>query len=160
MITLYNTLTIDQPVDKVFRYVNTLENLPQWNPYVLKVELVKDSKTPRLYHQVLPFESQYFRVKAAIPGQLLIFETIEGSKKYFKRSIELSTENGKTVLKDRFEAETPLPGLLESLFTKSVNAMILKNLTKLKELLETGETTLINGRHVELQPLFLLPLSA
>jgi hypothetical protein len=58
-------------------------------------------------------------------------------------------ENGCTHIVDKWQLDTGTVSLLEGLATRRVKGAVLENLTKLKELLETGQTTLQDGRRIQ-----------
>jgi len=151
MIRFENEIAINKPIDEVFPFVADLENLPRWNYYVTKVSKRTDGdvKAGTEYHQLRKTDSQHLRIVNYKINQALTIETIPPSKPELVREMIFRAENGRTLIVDKWQLETGTIGLLEGLATRRVKSAVLENLTKLKELLETGQTTLQDGRRIE-----------
>jgi len=81
----------------------------------------------------------------------MVVETIPPSKPKLRREMEFQDGDETTTIIDRWELRFGLFGPLEALAGNRVESAVSENLAKLKELLETGKTTLQDGRRVLLQ---------
>jgi hypothetical protein len=108
-------------------------------------------ETGTIYHQVRKHDEQKFRITRYDPPNLVAIETIEDSTPQFKRTISLSQKGNRTQLHDNFEIETGSPNMVERLLKSRMKSAVNENLSKLKELLETGITVLPDGRTVNIR---------
>lgn len=150
MIEFDAQVVIDRTPRDVFRFVADLENLPNWNYFVLDVQKTPGTQTGvgTTYHQRRKTDQQELRIAAFEEGRLLTVETIPPSKPELVRRMEFHEEGGKTRLVDHWRLDTGHPAILQKLATRRVRSAVKENLGKLKELLETGRTTLQDGRTV------------
>lgn len=152
MIEFELTIKIDKPAADVFAFVSDPENVPKWNYFVIEVR--KTSEGPldvgATYHQTRKNDSQNLRVAGYEKDRSVTIETIPPSKPEFSRTMEFSEENGQTLLVDRWRLDTGHPKLLQKLAAGRVKSGVEENLGKLKELLETGRTTLQDGRQINI----------
>jgi hypothetical protein len=144
------TIKIEKPASDVFAFVADPTNVPKWNYFVMEVR--KTSESPlgvgATYHQTRKNDSQDLRVAGFEKDRSVTIETIPPSKPEFSRTMEFSEENGQTLLVDRWQLDTGHPKLLQKLAAGRVKSGVEENLGKLKELLETGRTTLQDGRQI------------
>ncbi|RED93033.1 SRPBCC family protein [Marinoscillum furvescens] len=152
MISFTNTIAISKPLHEVFVFVSTFEHIPMWNYYVHSVVPTgaKRSTVGAQYHQVRKDDEQHFEVVAFGEDSHFRIQTLPGSKLQFDRTMEFSTECGQTYIKDQFAVSTAYPAVMEHLFRAKIKNAVSENLNHLKTLLETGSTTLQNGRQVQL----------
>lgn len=152
MIKFENQITIDLPISDVFPFVTNLENIPKWNYFVQSVS--KTSTGPAeigsIYHQVRKNDNQNLKIVEVQPNKNLVVETIPPSKPSLRREIIFQARDGSTTIVDRWELSFDLFGPLETLAGNRVKSAVKENLKKLKELLETGNTILQDGRSVAL----------
>jgi len=152
VIEFESTIQIEQPVADVFSFVANQENNPKWNYFVTNV--IKSSAGPvgvrTTYHQTRKTDAQDLRVVAFEPDQSITVETIPPSSPEFKRTMVFRDENGSTTLVDYWKLDTGHPGFLQRLAGGRVKSAVRENLTKLKELLESGSTMLQDGRRITL----------
>lgn len=150
MIEFELKINIDRPASDVFAFVADLENVPKWNYYVIEVR--KTSKGPlgvgTTYHQTRKTDNQDLRIAGFEIDHAVTVETIPPSKPEFSRRMEFSEENNTTLIVDRWQLDTGHPGFLQKLAAGRVKSGVEENLGKLKELLETGRTTLQDGRQI------------
>lgn len=148
MIAINNSITINAAVKTVFDFLSTPEKIPQWNYYVVSVRKISEGNTivrPR-YHQVRKNDEQTFEITKYEENKFVEYSTIPGSLVQFKRQFTFTAVNNQCLVEDSFTLDTGFPVLLERLFTRKVKGAVKENLTKLKELLETGKTTLQDER--------------
>ena len=152
MIKFENQVTIDLPINDVFRFVTNLENIPKWNYFVQSVSKKSSgsSEVGSVYHQVRKNDSQNLKIVELKPNENLIVETIPPSKPNLRREMVFHIKDESTKIIDRWELSFGLFGPLETLAGNRVKSAVKENLKKLKELLETGNTTLQDGRTVSL----------
>lgn len=152
MIEFESAIKIKRSKSDVFSFVADQENNPKWNYYITQVR--KTSKDPlgagTTFYQTRKEDSQELRINKYEPPDLISIETIPPSKPELNRTIEFHEEDGVTLLNDIWKLDTGHPKLLQSLFTSKIKSAVKENLLKLKELLETGSTTLQDGRQVTL----------
>ena len=150
MIEFENTIVVNRPVEDVFAFVSDFENVPKWNYYVQNV--TKTSGGPpgvgTTYYQTRKTDEQDFRVIAYEPGQTVAVQTLPGSQPAFEMRFTFEPVQGGTRIVDEWKLETGKPGLLERLGAGQAKGAVKENLTKLKELLETGRVQLQDGRTV------------
>lgn len=152
MIKFENTIEIIQPVEIVFEFLVNLENIPKWNYYVTLVR--KTSSGPvevgATYHQERKTDQQELTIVVLEPNQLLVVETIPPSRPEVRRSTAFEAIEDGTRLVDRWELDTGYPGFIQTLGKSRVQSAVMENLGKLKELLETGQVWLQDGRQVRI----------
>ncbi len=148
MIQFEITIEINRPVTEVFEYVANFENIPQWNYYVLRVHQISagTSAAGALYHQTRRDDEQRYQVTAHQPNQKIAIKTTPGSSPAFERVFTFEKTTTGTRIKDVWKLETGHNALLERLGAGKVKSAVADNLGKLKELLETGQTRLQDGR--------------
>ena len=152
MIEFSNEVVIERPRKEVFEFVSKFENVPKWNYYVLNVTKTSDGPVGvgSVYHQVRKTDEQDFRVVAFRPNHELTVETINSSSPEFERHVTFEPEGeDATRITDEWKLDTGRPALIEHLGAGQVKSAVRDNLGKLKELLETGETRLQDGRQVQ-----------
>lgn len=152
MIEFESEIRIERSIADVFGFVADQENNPKWNYFVIEVR--KTSAGPlavgTTYHQVRKTDEQDLRVVALVPPRSVTLETVPPSKPELRRTITLRAEGDATLLVDRWKLDTGHPRLLQGLAAGRVKSAVRENLAKLKQLLDTGSTTLQDGRHVTL----------
>jgi uncharacterized membrane protein len=152
VIEFETSIRIERPLPDVFAFVADLENVPKWNYFVVDVSKTSDGPlgVGTTYHQRRKTDSQELRVVAFDPDRSVTIETIPPSKPEFRRTMVFSEESGVTLLVDRWKLDTGHPGLLQKLARGRIRSAVRGNLLKLKELLETGRTTLQDGRQIRM----------
>jgi uncharacterized membrane protein len=152
MIRFKNEITILRPAEEVFGFLSDFENIPKWNYYVRSVRKVSDGEIGlhSVFHQIREHDEQIYEIIDYRPGESLVVRTRPGSELQFERAFTLRSVNGATELADDWKLDTGRSGLVEKLAAKTVKKAVLDNTVRLKELLETGSTTLQDGRRVEI----------
>ncbi|MBZ0301918.1 MAG: SRPBCC family protein [Anaerolineae bacterium] len=148
MITFENTIDIQQPIATVFAFATDPIQIPRWNYYVVEVQQVT-GKTPKVgarYHQVRQNDEQTYEISEYEANQVVTMKTLPGSKPAFERRMRFEPLPNGTRITDYWTLETGLLPILEGLGVGKIRAAVAENLGKLKELLETGETQLQDGR--------------
>lgn len=152
MFSFENQITINRPPAEVFEFAADLINVPKWNYYVRSV--TPTSKPAAIqgatYHQVRKDDDQDLRIVQLVKQESLVVETIPPSKPEFRREMVFEAVGGSTMIIDRWDLELGVPKLLEPLAANRASTGVKQNLGKLKELLETGEVTLQDGRKISL----------
>jgi hypothetical protein len=147
MIEFTNTIIIQKSIDDVFAFVSNLTNLPKWNYYVLEVRKLTDDSIGKgtKYHQIRKTDQQEILIKEYIKNQTLVIEAEPPPRKLI---MELTFQeiNGDTKIIDTWHLEGELKGPIKWLARAKAKTAVQQNLTKLKNLLETGSVTLQDGR--------------
>jgi uncharacterized membrane protein len=148
MIEFENTVLIERPVEEVFSFVSNFENVPLWNYYVTDVRRTDDSSLDvgATFHQVRKSDQQRYRITAYEPDRQVVVETLPGSSPEFEMRFTFTEESGVTHLSDAWRLDLGMNPLLERLGQRKVKSAVAENLSKLKELLETGSARLQDGR--------------
>ncbi len=156
MLTMINQVQIDCPPENVFAFISKAENFPKWNYYLVSV--IKTSEgNPFIgatYHQTRKKDQQDFAITAYEENRTIEFSSVgKGLIRYKRKFNFTSTEEG-CMIDDLFQIRTFLPGFINRMIAKRPQAAVKENLLKLKQLLETGETILQDGRKVGLQKIW------
>jgi uncharacterized membrane protein len=148
MIHFENTLEINRPVEEVFAFLADFQNVPRWNYYVTDVRQLSDGpvEVGSTFHQVRKTDQQDYEITEYEPGRRVVVKTLPGETPRFERRFELEGENGSTRVVDTWALDLGRGPLVEMLGTGKVKSAVAENLGKLKELLETGQTRLQDGR--------------
>ncbi len=147
MIRFENTVEIDRPIEEVFPFIANFENIPRWNYYVLDVKQISGGfpGVGTIYHQVRKDDAQDFEIVDLQPYHKVAVRTT-GSTPAFERVFTFEETPTGTRLIDVWELDTGLNQLVEQLGAGRIKAAVADNLGKLKQLLESGETRLQDGR--------------
>ncbi len=149
MLTMINQIAINCPIQKVFSFIAQAENFPKWNYYLLSVTKTAEGKPiiGATYHQTRIRDQQNFTITRYEENKVIEFSSFGGFLKYIRRFSFSPSGNG-CIVDDLFQIRTYLPGFINRIIAKRPQAAVKENLLKLKQLLETGETTLQDGRTV------------
>ncbi len=152
MIVLRNSIIINAPLEKVFKFLADPENFPKWNYYLKTVRKVGDGNPVigSTYHQVRKADEQYFTISGFKENEFLEVSSTKKSAITFKRRFSLSAKENDCCLNDHFELAPLVPNFIGKWVSKKPQKAVGENLMKLKELLETGATTLQDGRVISL----------
>ncbi len=144
----HNEIDIQHPVDEVFAFVAEMRNNPRWNYYVTEVVQEKGTRPEAgaQYFQTRKNDSQHVVLTQYKQGQSLTVETLPGSTPVFTRFMQFKPTPDGMRLIDQWTLQTSYPGFLEPLMADKIRSAVAENLAKLKELLETGQTELQDGR--------------
>jgi hypothetical protein len=150
LISFENTIAIRRPLPEVFQFVSDLQNLPKWNYFVLEVRKISPGPITQgtEFQQIRKTDQQKIRITQLRQPHALTVETVPPSKPELHRQITFSGDSEKTVITDKWSIELGIPPLLRPLGKIKVASAVRENLSKLKELLETGGTRLQDGRPV------------
>ena len=151
MLTMLNNVEIDCPLQKVFAFIAQPENLPLWNYYLRTVTKTAEGNPfiGATYHQQRIKDEQHFAITAYEENKLIEFTSTGGFIK-FKRLFTFAASGNGCIINDSFQISTYLPSFINKLIAKKTKAAVKENLLKLKQLLETGETILQDGRKISL----------
>jgi len=148
MLTFEQTIRINRPVADVFAFLADFENLPKWNYYVLEVRKLSDGPIGigTTYHQIRKTDEQELRITELEPNHIVAVQTVPPSSPALVMRFTLAQEGVTTRLSDSWQLDTGLPRLLERLGARRIRTAVAENLTKLKELLESDQVVLQDGR--------------
>ncbi|HET7088850.1 MAG TPA: SRPBCC family protein [Anaerolineae bacterium] len=147
MARFSNNLIIGRPINEVFRFVADFENMPKWNYYVVEVNKVTTSPigVGTVFRQVRKTDTQRYKIVEFEPNRKVVVETLPPAPALQMR-FTFEPAGGGTRLTDEWELKGGLIGLFGSFAAGRVKAAVAENLAKLKQLLETGEVRLQDGR--------------
>lgn len=148
MIEFENKIVIERPVEEVFAFVSDFENVPKWNYYVLEVNRTSGGPVGAgtTYHQARKTDEQDFGVTEYEPPERVVVKTLPHAQPAFEMRFTFQAVEGGTQVTDEWKLDTGRPGVLERLGAGRVKQAVKENLSKLKELLETGRVQLQDGR--------------
>jgi uncharacterized membrane protein len=148
MVEFENRIVVERPISEVFAFLADFENIPKWNYYVLSVKKVSAGTVGlgTTYHQIRKTDEQKFQITELEPPHHLAVKTLPGSHPQLEMRFILQAEGTKTRIRDQWKLETGKPGILERLAVGNVKSAVAENLDKLKQLLETGQVVLQDGR--------------
>ena len=142
-----NTLIINRPVSETFAFISNFENMPKWNYFV--AQTTSESPPGRgagtIYRQRRRTDEQRFAVTDFEPDQLVAVRTLPPARDLQMRFTFEPHDSG-TRPTDDWTLDTGLPRWLERIGASRVSSAVRDNLAKLKELLETGQVRLQDGR--------------
>jgi uncharacterized membrane protein len=153
-ITFENVVLIDRPVEDVFAYLADFTNIPSWNYYVTHVRRIDEGAQDAgaTYVQQRRGDSQRYRVSRYESPRSVTVQTLPGERPGFTRAFELQPVAADTTrLTDSWHLDTGHPAPLQRLAASHVRKAVAHNLDRLKELLESGHTTLRDGRSMTIQ---------
>ncbi len=142
MTILSNQISIDTDLDKAFRFISTFENMPKWNYYILEVKKLGDNGK---YHVIRKNDEQNFELLEIEENKRFLLKLQSSKLITVTREMIFHFEK-KVLLIDNIKIDSILPGFIERFASKKIQEAVGDNLGKLKELLETGKTTLQDGR--------------
>lgn len=142
MTILSNQISIDTDLDKAFGFISTFENMPMWNYYILEVKKVGNEGK---YHVIRKNDEQNFELLEIEENKRFLLKLQSSKLITVSREMIFHFEK-KVLLIDNIKIDSILPGFIERFASKKIQEAVGDNLGKLKELLETGKTTLQDGR--------------
>ncbi len=147
MARFSNNLIIGRPINEVFRFVADFENMPKWNYYVVEVSKVSPGPIGlgTTFSQVRKTDTQRYKIVEFEPNRKVVVETLPPAPALLMRFTFEPAGSG-TRLTDEWELKGGLMGLVGSLAAGRVKSAMAENLAKLRQLLETGEVRLQDGR--------------
>ncbi len=147
MARFSNNLIIGRPINEVFRFVADFENMPKWNYYVVEVNKVTSGPigVGTAFRQIRKTDTQRYKIVEFEPNRKVVVETLPPAPALQMR-FTFEPAGGGTRLTDEWELKGGLIGLFGSLAAGRVKTAVAENLAKLKQLLETGEVRLQDGR--------------
>jgi uncharacterized membrane protein len=151
MINFSNTISIERSLEDTFNFLSDFENIPKWNYYVRSVEKTStgNSDQDTQYRQIRKDDEQVFRITHYEPKEKITVKTEPGSSIQFERTFVFESVNNTTRIEDIWKLDTGHNNIFEKLAIQKIIRAVGENLLKLKELLETGHTTLQDGRTVQ-----------
>jgi uncharacterized membrane protein len=144
-----NTIIIECPLEEAFAFVADFENVPKWNYFVKNVrKLSGGAGEGTIFHQIRQSDQQDFQVTDYRPNEAIAVETTPGSQPQFERRFVFESVDGGTQIVDSWKLDLGRHPLIQRLGAPRVKAAVSANLGKLKELLETGQPHLQDGREI------------
>jgi carbon monoxide dehydrogenase subunit G len=150
MINFENKILIERPRQEVFDFVANFENVPKWNYFVKSVRKINEVPLGlgARFHQIRKTDQQQFEIIEFERTDKVVVKTLDGSSPQFTMTFEFEASGNQTLLRDTWQLETGYNPLLEMLGKSKIKAAVAENLSKLKELMETRQTRLQDGRLV------------
>jgi len=147
LIRFSNALVINRPVEEVFEFIADFENMPKWNYFVVSVRKVTAGPISigTSFDQVRKTDRQQYEIAEYVPNHEVSVKTTLPAP-LLKMRFTFEDMGAATRLTDEWELETGRGPLLELLGRMKIKLAVADNLAKLKQLLETGETRLQDGR--------------
>ena len=147
MIEFTNTVEIRQTPDEVFEFIADFENMPKWNYFVTNV--TKRSGGPigvgTVFDQTRKTDRQSYEITDLVPDRRVEVTTTPGSTPAFTMGFDFESTPDGTRITDHWQLDSGHNPLFERLGERRIRAAVAENLGKLKQLLETGTTTLQDG---------------
>lgn len=143
-ITLTSHVTINRSPEDIYQYWRNFQNLPRVMSFIERVE----PREGNIYHWVAkgpvgPTIEWDAEVVDDDPGELLAWRSIEGSDLHTWGTVVFSPREGdrgtEVAVTFHFCPPGPITGTLAKFMSGLENAILDKNLRKLKSQLETGE---------------------
>jgi hypothetical protein len=153
MMDFHNRVRVERSPEFISSVLIDVENLPIWQAVDLKVRRTGSGEpgAGATYEMDRRGERRTLVVREYQPGRRLEFDTLENRPPRVNLRFDLHPVGAEaTDLEAFWTVETGLPGIVEKMAAGRVRAMVEQNIHKLKELLETGRTTLPDGREVRL----------
>ena len=148
MIEFINEVEVHLTPREVFEFIADFENAPKWNYFVTDVK--KRSSGPigvgTVFDQTRKTDGQSYQITDLIPDRRVEVATTPGSTPAFTMRYDFESTPDGTRLTDHWRLQSGHNPLFERLGERRIRAAVAENLGKLKQLLETGTTTLQDGR--------------
>lgn len=159
--------TIEQPIDRVFSFLSNFSNMASWNYYIQSVSKISQGNVNvgSIFEVKRPHDLNLFKIIELDPPNKIIVELQPPGPKQ-QLIFELKANNKQTNVTykwfldlEKYKMLKYFPqGLFKRLILSIPKRVILtktkpaveENFKKLKELLEIGQVTLQDGRHVVL----------
>ena len=151
MMQFKNSLIINRPVDEVFTYIADFENMPTWNYFVLAVRKTTPGRIGlgTTFFQTRKTDVQQYTITEYETNSRVTVETIPPAPALQMR-FTFEPVGSSTRLTDEWVVSGGLIGILGPLAAGRVKAAVAENLAKLRQLLETGEVRLQDGRAIRI----------
>jgi hypothetical protein len=153
MMDFYNRIRIERTPEYVFKVLADLENLPIWQLFDMQVRQASPGNAGlgTTYTLLRKGNRRTLRIYDFQTDRSLGIETVESKPPRVNLRFDLEADGpDHTQLSANAQVETGLPGLVEKMAAGRVRSMVDDNIFKLKELLETGRTSLADGRELHL----------
>ena len=148
MIQFTTSIDIDRPRTEVFDFLANFEHMPMWNYFVRTVDNITPGpiRVGTRFHQVRATDEQDYDITLLQPDRTIEITTTPQSHPVLTMHFDLEPRPGGTRVHDTWTLRTGRRQVLEHLATRRIRAAVNQNLTKLRQLLETGATVLPDGR--------------
>jgi uncharacterized membrane protein len=151
VVRFQNHVQIDRPIDEVFAFAADFRNVPKWNYFVREVEQETEGSVGlgMQHRQIRKHDEQRFKITEFNPPRIVSIETTPDWEPAFRMRFRfLQRGDRRTLLSDTWELDSVSHSFRARLFSRRMKQAAAENLYKLKELWETGSTTLRDGRAV------------
>lgn len=144
-----NRVTIQRSRDDVFNFIADFRHMPLWNYYVLETQQLSEG-APTVgtrYFQRRKTDEQHLTITDYQPNHLVAIQ-VEGFMfpLQMRFTFEESPQGTEVVDEWRLWSKAPLPHAIAQRITLPIQRAVAENLGKLKQLLESGQTELQDGR--------------
>lgn len=159
--------TIERPIDRVFSFLCDFSNMTSWNYYIQSVTKVSKGNinVGAIFEMKRPHDLNLYKIIEFDPPNKIIVELQPPSPK-LRLIFELVPNNYQTTVTYKWHLDLEKYKVLkyfpnnifkrlilsipEKVILTKTKPAVEENFKKLKELLETGQTTLQDGRHIVL----------
>ena len=157
--------TIDHPIDGVFSFLSNFANMTSWNYYIQNVTKISQGniKVGSIFEMKRPHDLNLYKIIELDPPNKIIVELQPPGPKQ-QLIFELKSNNEQTNVTYKWHLDLEKYKVLryfpKSIFKRLILSIpkriilaktkpaVEQNFKKMKELLETGQTTLQDGRHI------------
>lgn len=148
-----NRVTIQRSRDDVFAFIADFRHMPLWNYYVVETQQLTQGKPTvgTRYFQRRKTDTQDVTITDYQPNRFVAIQ-VEGLMfpVQMRFTLEDSPQGTEVIDEWRLPSKVPMPQALARRITHPIQQAVAENLGKLKQLLETGQAELQDGRVVRL----------
>ena len=148
-----NRVVIRRSREEVFAFLADFTRMPLWNYYVVETRQLSTGMpgVGTRYLQKRKTDTQHFSTVENQPNRLVAIQLERPAPPVRIRFTLEDTAEGTEVIDEwRLWRQMPIPQVLARRITHPIQQAVAENLSKLKQLLETGQTELQDGRLVRL----------
>lgn len=146
-----NRIIIQRSRDDVFAFIADFTHMPLWNYYVVETRQLSEG-APRIgtrYYQRRKTDTQYFSITEYQPSRLVAIQLERPTLPVEIRfTLEETAQGAELIDEWRLWLHMPMPRAIARRIMSPIQRAVAENLGKLKQLLETGQTELQDGRAV------------
>lgn len=143
--TIEASVTIQRPIDKVFRFYRDFKNLPSFLGDVMAIEQIGPATSRWTIQGALGIRAHWaIRVTEERTNELICYETVTvpGLRTYWEIHFATGSDAGETKVREVMKAPLPRFGRAAlALVGKFPAQEVSSNLHRLKQVLETGRVT-------------------
>jgi len=144
-VNVLESVTIEQPIELLYRFWRNLENLPQFMRHLVSVEKVTDTISHWVARgpagSLVEWDAEIFN---EIPNKLIAWRSLEGSDVVSAGSVNFNPQPGGRGTRVTVHLQYSPPGgkvgaAIAKLFGADAETEIREDLRRFKELVETGD---------------------